>query len=120
MTAPARVAASSGRRRLCVRNVTASLSACSSVATWETTTSPSPSSVAPICAARSAMRMRLRGLGIGSLMPANVIRWRGGRVRLLVRERLDDLFGDVDARAREHHRVLDDEVELLGLRDLLD
>src|SRR5258706_9785858 len=38
---------------------------------------------------------------------------------LLVRQRLDDLLGDVDARAREH-RFLDDQVELLLLRDLVD
>src|SRR6185312_16234798 len=37
----------------------------------------------------------------------------------LVRERLDDLLGDVDARAGED-RLLDDEVELLLLGDLVD
>ena len=39
---------------------------------------------------------------------------------LLVGERLDHLLGDVDALARAHNRVLQDQVELLGLGDLLD
>src|SRR6185312_3178500 len=58
------------------------------------------------------------------------VSWTGGqgtsRVELwsvpmasLVRERLDDLLGDVDARAGED-RLLDDEVELLLLGDLVD
>jgi hypothetical protein len=39
---------------------------------------------------------------------------------LLVGERLDDLVGDVDPRARKHHRILQDQVELLLLGNLLD
>src|SRR5512146_1502155 len=38
---------------------------------------------------------------------------------LLVRQGLDDLVGDVDARSREH-RLLDDEVVVLLLGDLVD
>src|SRR5947207_9463985 len=38
---------------------------------------------------------------------------------LLICQRLDDLLGDVDARAREH-RFLHDQVELLLLGDLVD
>src|SRR5215212_6078232 len=43
----------------------------------------------------------------------------GGTRASTIREGPDDLLGDVDAAAREHG-LLDDEVELLLLRDLVD
>src|SRR5439155_576246 len=39
---------------------------------------------------------------------------------LFVGERFDHLFGDVDALARIHDGILQNQVELLGLRDLQD
>src|SRR5262245_11714485 len=51
-----------------------------------------------------------------SVMPPGIGSLRRGLARL---ERPDHLVGDVDARAREH-RVLEDDVELLLLRDLAD
>jgi hypothetical protein len=39
--------------------------------------------------------------------------------RLLVGERLDHLLGDVDSLTGENNGVLQNEIELLGLRDLL-
>ena len=43
----------------------------------------------------------------------------GGALPLLVGERLDHLFGDIDLLAREHHGILQDQVEFLRLGDLL-
>src|SRR5213075_809566 len=79
----------------------------SSVARRTISIAPSPSSVAPVRAASSDRSMGAQRL---RKMPT----------RLLVGERLDHLFGDVDLLARVDDRVLDDEIELLGFGDLLD
>src|ERR1700748_2054942 len=92
--------------------------ACSSVPTRETVTLPSPSRAAPVRRASSAS---VQAVGEGLIAAAC---GRGAASprkcpRLLVGEGLDDLVGDVDPLAREHHRILEDEIELLRPRDLL-
>src|SRR3954465_3536782 len=91
----------------------------SSESTWVTVSVPSPSSTAPVRSARSASRHpggAATGRDCGDM--ANCPRLEVNR--LLVGERLDHLFGDIDALAGEHDGVLQDEVELLGLGHLLD
>src|SRR2546430_4440037 len=80
----------------------------SSEATWCTSVSPSPATRPP---RRCTISPSVSG-------PATVANARSLRGRLAL-ERLDHLVGDVDARAREDG-VLEDDVELLLLRDLAD
>ena len=71
------------------------------------------------CAAASSARE----IGTGRAMSRDAGGGAPARRRappLLVGERLDHLLGDVDLLAREDDRVLQDQVELLGLGDLLD
>src|SRR5947207_5440881 len=98
--------------------------ACSSVATCETTVSPSPERVASTRRARSAS---CTGSDIDVSQcrhhKAGSFKWVSDPIRrrtLFVGERLDHLFGDVDALARVHDGILQDQVELLGLGNLQD
>src|SRR5438105_2803117 len=89
----------------------------SSVPMRAMTTSPGPSSVAPVRRASSDSRTAVAAESVIATALYHCCR-RGAR--LLVGERPDDLLGDVDPLAREHDRILQDEVELLRLGDLLD
>src|SRR5512143_2538843 len=104
ITAAARVASSCGRYFAPTTKAIVRGPADSSVATRSTATAPSPSSVAPTRDASSDRSMARAS----------------GPIGLLVGERLDHLLGDVDLLARVDDGVLDDQVELLGLGDLLD
>src|SRR2546429_5394492 len=94
--------------------------ACSSVATCDTTVSPLPETCAPTRPARSASRtpgFEFEGM---AARETNAKRSGASPAPLFVGERLDHLFGDVDALARIHDGILQDQVELLGLGDLQD
>src|SRR5712692_6684735 len=104
MTAAARVAASFGLYLLADKNVISPAPACSSEPTCRISVCASPATRPP---RREAICPSVSGPGIALFR---------GRLAF---ERLDHLVGDVDARAREHG-VLEDDVELLLLRDLPD
>src|SRR6185503_4382839 len=119
MTADARVVSSCPRYRGLARNAIAPSPPFSSVPTCVMAMAPSPSS-----------RRSKRRASSASVYEAARSVWftdEGGRekrgrrrARLLVGQRLDHLVGDVDPLAREHHGILQDQVELLALGDLLD
>src|SRR6266550_2527623 len=92
----------------------------SRVATRDITVSPSPESSAPTRPARSASRTpRFEFEGIAAEKPKCEAR-RASPAPLFVGERFDHLFGDIDALARIHDGILQDQVELLGLGNLQD
>src|SRR5688572_30253513 len=103
--AEACVAASFARWRGSERKLISPAPALSSEATCRTVVAGSPATRPP---RRAAMSPSVSAPGMGSL--------RGRLARI---ERLDHLVGDVDTRAGEHG-VLEDDVELLLLRDLAD
>src|SRR6266540_2962888 len=104
MTAAARVSPSFAFSLVLVKNVISPGPACSSEPTCRISVCASPATRPP---RREAICPSVSGPGIASFR---------GRLAF---ERLDHLVGDVDARAREHG-VLEDDVELLLLRDLPD
>src|SRR5688572_588920 len=118
MTAATRVVRSCPRYFGLARNAIASGPPSSSVPTRRTIVAPSASSRAPVRSASTASGKPEAG-SAGSIVIPGRSR-RNECCGLLVGQRLDHLFGDVDALAREHDRVLQDEIELLGLGDLLD
>src|SRR3990172_5893775 len=105
ITAAARVARSCGRYLRCARNAMSPGPADSRVATCLIVTSGLPTTSPPRRSTISAS-MNARGAVIPLFR------------RLVFVQRLDDLLGDVDARARPD-RFLEDDVVLIGLGDLL-
>src|SRR5687767_4769941 len=105
MMAEACVAASFARWRGSDRKLISPAAALSSEATCRTAVAGSPATRPP---RRTALSPSVSAPGMGSL--------RGRFARI---ERLDHLVGGVDARASEHG-ILEDDVELLLLRELPD
>src|SRR6185312_4953975 len=105
MTALARVERSWCRYLGLARKAIAPAVAPSSVATRSISTAPSPTS-----SARAGSASNLRAMPPASRL---LLMRLGNLPGLLVSERLDHSFGDVDARAGVNDWILDDQIELL-------
>src|SRR5512145_1858034 len=105
MTAAACVCVSRSTNFLELRNAICPAPACSSEPTWRIRVCGSPATRPP---RREAICPSVNGPGMRSF---------GGRLAF---QRLDHLVGDVDARADVGRHLLEDDVELLLLRDHAD